>query len=184
MLPIISLLGMPASGKTTLGLRLARQFNLYYLSLDDSPTREEIFQNDTTLQWVQSNIKSVSEAGNHKAILLDGFPVRPEEAHAIQQAFRVWFPEIVILILCLEKDARSRFFQRAAHDPSVIPAMDRRFAHYKRNMELLFEEAFGHTGFVLTANDGGMTIDEAYNALLSMLDPVDAWKDIVSTDAS
>ncbi|KAI1413356.1 P-loop containing nucleoside triphosphate hydrolase protein [Hypoxylon sp. FL1857] len=35
MLPIVSLLGIPAGGKGTLGPRLAEQFNFYYLSIGD-----------------------------------------------------------------------------------------------------------------------------------------------------
>ncbi|KAI2635687.1 P-loop containing nucleoside triphosphate hydrolase protein [Hypomontagnella submonticulosa] len=180
MIPIISILGMPASGKSTLGLRLARQFNLHYFYLDNSPIRHDTFDHHLILDWFQRSIKKISEEGEYNAILLDGFPARADQARAVREALGSYLPDIAIIVGCPEQVARHRFFERAGRDRHVIKAMERRFADHKNNIELMFKEAFDQTGFVMTINDGDMTIDQAYDALVSMLNRVDAWKAIVT----
>ncbi|KAK2773222.1 hypothetical protein FQN52_004694 [Onygenales sp. PD_12] len=179
---IVFLTGPPGSGKSSLGRELARNYKIYYLSIEEflgaavdggntQPLVEFCYCRGIVLM-LREKIKQERNNG-HKHFLIDGFPLSFSQAFAFEKMLRM--PMLVVVLKCPKEIAMKRFLDRGLPD-QPIPASERfeilsnRFA--EQETDLL--QYYGAAG-TLEKIDSSVDVERIYAAAATALEKNANW---------
>ncbi|KAI0592781.1 P-loop containing nucleoside triphosphate hydrolase protein [Biscogniauxia sp. FL1348] len=118
---------------------------------------------------LQEKIMELEAEGTYRGVLLDGFPRQLDHCEEARElCFGPEFPTLVIYIDCPVEVARRRYLARA-RDGDTAASFDKRLAQFEEHMPSLLRKFADEGILVSTVNEGSMTIDETYEALVTSL---------------
>ncbi|KAI1194901.1 P-loop containing nucleoside triphosphate hydrolase protein [Nemania serpens] len=207
--PIVYITGATATGKGTLGKRLATDFGFYHLSLGDlrrsysksiragvpwnllkehydtvpailkhynlsvdghRPWSTELAS--ATIDEELAQAQAFEEvAGEYTGVIIDGHPLTSGETSSeILEIYKEAFSGLTIVIESPREVARQRYIDRARQAIENSARFETRMEATDMTLPGFIELMRGYGEVVCSTNDGTMSIDDAYNALLAELD--------------
>ncbi|KAI9055246.1 hypothetical protein LZ554_000210 [Drepanopeziza brunnea f. sp. 'monogermtubi'] len=200
---IIFVLGPPASGKGTLGKRLAAAHNLHHLSVGDylryliqGPLKDQadivdavrsggtrgLVSGDVIVSLLIDKIKEEMTRGQG-AFLLDGFPRNLEQEKAFREMMKAEFdthttPDLTLLISCPREIARARYLERKRGDDSV-ELFDKRYSDYEQRDSMVVD--LYRESLVEVKAEAGVSVDQSYTMLIEELSGRSPWQDVLTS---
>ncbi|KAI8626950.1 P-loop containing nucleoside triphosphate hydrolase protein [Xylariaceae sp. FL1651] len=192
-LPIIILTGATACGKGTLGRKLASDFGFYHLSMGDA--RRSYWQAimgpipgmpDDINKYVVEHKEIPAEllarynpvpvvllyhnfkVNNKRTIVLASDILREKLDEARAEDFIASFSGLTIVIECPRDVAKKRYIQRSRGNEDAA-RFETRMEKTDEILPPFIELMAGYGTVVYSVNDDTMTIEDAYNVLLSQL---------------
>ncbi|KAI1113223.1 hypothetical protein F5Y14DRAFT_462755 [Nemania sp. NC0429] len=223
---IVYIIGATATGKGTLGKRLATHFGFYHISLGEkrrsygnairaelpsmseavrrciqggTAIPEDILQQydpvPATLRYhnllvgnhkrwsaelasmiideelAKARALEAERGGEYTGIIIDGHPVTEGQiSHRVIEAYKQAFSGLSIVIESPREVAQQRYLSRARLVIEDSTRFESRMKTTDKVLPGFIESMKGYGEVVFSTNDGTMTIDDAYHALLGELD--------------
>jgi hypothetical protein len=119
---------------------------------------------------MEQTFTEVRAEGKHKAIIVDGFPLVTGNANGvIVRHFIEQFSGLTIVLESPLDVAKKRYLERERLITDTAERFEARAERTDRALPQFLELMAGLGSIVVLTNDGTMTIDETYNALVAKL---------------